>query len=77
MGFEKTQIFAQIPLLLAYCFTEIRQFEVKTDHNSLFLGRHAHIMDRLYIIVMYMSFYGYRKYSNFCSKYVGVILWFY
>jgi hypothetical protein len=31
----------------------------KTDRNSLFLSCDPHIVDRLYITVPYMSFYGF------------------
>jgi hypothetical protein len=41
----------------AYGFTENRQFEAKTDRNSVFLCRDPHIPDSLYITVPYMSFY--------------------
>jgi hypothetical protein len=37
MSFEKNQIFAQNPYVLAYDFTENHQFMVKTDRNSVFL----------------------------------------
>jgi hypothetical protein len=62
---------------LAYDFTENHQFGVKTDRNSIFLGRDRHILDRLYITVPYMSFYGFFKKSNFRSKFIGVSLRFY
>jgi hypothetical protein len=59
MGFKKIQIFAQNMYVLAYGFTENRQFVAKTDQNSIFLYPNPHILDRLYIMVMYISFYGF------------------
>jgi hypothetical protein len=49
---------------------------IKTDRNSVFIGREAHIPDRLYIMVMYLKFYGFQKISNLGSKSNGVILQF-
>jgi hypothetical protein len=43
--------------MLAYGFTENHQFVIKTERNSIFLGRDPHITDRLYITLSYMSFY--------------------
>jgi hypothetical protein len=57
-------------------FTENRQFRAKTDRNSVFLGRCPHIVNRLYIMVPYMSFYRFWTNSNFRSKSVGVSLRF-
>jgi hypothetical protein len=59
MCFQKNQIFAQNPQLLAYDFTEIASLEAKTDWNSVLLGRDLHTQDWLYITVPYMSFYGF------------------
>jgi hypothetical protein len=50
---------------------------IKTDRNSVFIGREAHIPDRLYIMVMYLKFYGFQKISNLGSKFKGVSLRFY
>jgi hypothetical protein len=60
-GFKKKSNLAQNPNLLAFGFTEQCRFVVKTDRNSIFLSRDPHITDRLYIIVMYISFYGFKK----------------
>jgi hypothetical protein len=65
MSFEKNQIFAQNPLVLAYSFTENHQLGAKIDRNSVFLCRDPHITDRLYITVSYMSFYGFKKNPTF------------
>jgi hypothetical protein len=54
--------------VLAYGFTENRQLAAKIDRNSVILGRDPHIPDRLCIMVLYMSFYGFSKFSNFHSK---------
>jgi hypothetical protein len=43
--------------VLAYGFRENRQFAKKTEWNSLFFGPDPHILDRLYVMVLYMSFY--------------------
>jgi hypothetical protein len=61
MGFKKIQNFTQNLYVLAYSFTENHQFTVKTDRNSVFLGREAYILNRLYIMVPYMSFYRFQK----------------
>jgi hypothetical protein len=63
--------------MLAYGFTENRQFGAKTDQNSIFLGRDPHILKQLYIMVLHMSFYGFWNFSIFCSKSIGVSLQFY
>jgi hypothetical protein len=42
---------------LVYGFSENRQFEAKIARNSIILGRDPQIVDRLYITVLYMSFY--------------------
>jgi hypothetical protein len=62
--------------VLAYDFTENHQFATKTERTSVFLGREPHIPDRLYIMVLYMSFYEFSYISNFRSKSIGVGLWF-
>jgi hypothetical protein len=70
MGFQNFQI-------LGYDFTKNCQFISKTKQNSVFLIRDPNIPDRLYIMVMYFSFYRFSKFSNFHSKFVGVGLQFY
>jgi hypothetical protein len=45
MGFKKIQIFCSNALVLAYVFTEDRQFAAKTNQNSVFLGRDSHILE--------------------------------
>jgi hypothetical protein len=39
-------IFAHNPYVLAYGFTENRQFVAKTIQNSVFIYRDPHILDR-------------------------------
>jgi hypothetical protein len=51
----------QNPNVLAFSFTEKHEFVAKTDRNSIFLGCDAHILDQLYIMVIYTSFYGFKK----------------
>jgi hypothetical protein len=63
--------------VLAYGFTENCQFGAKTDRNSVFLGHHPHIANRLSITVPYFNFYGFWQISHFRSKSMGVSLWFY
>jgi hypothetical protein len=63
--------------VLAYGFTENQQFATKTERNLVLLGRDPHIPNWYYIMVPYMSFYGFSKFSNFRSKSVGVGLLFY
>jgi hypothetical protein len=63
--------------VLANGFTENRQFMAKTDRNSVFFGRDPHILDHLYLMVMYMSFMGFQKNPIFCSKSKGVSLRFF
>jgi hypothetical protein len=63
--------------VLAYGFTKNSQFSTKTDRNSVFLGRDPRIANRLSITVPYFNFYGFWKFSHFCSKSNGVSLWFY
>jgi hypothetical protein len=57
MSFNKFQILAQNPKGLAFEFIEERQFVVKTNRNSVFLGRKAHIPDRLHIMVLLIILY--------------------
>jgi hypothetical protein len=59
MGFKKFQILAQNSTVLAFGFIEKYQFVTKTDRNSVFIGREAHIPDRLYIMVMCLKVYGF------------------
>jgi hypothetical protein len=51
------QILAQNLKVLAFGFTENHRFTIKTDGNSVFLGRNPHILDRLYLLILYMRFY--------------------
>jgi hypothetical protein len=44
-------------MALEFNFTGKRWFVAITDRNSVFLGHDPHILDRLYIMVMYISFY--------------------
>jgi hypothetical protein len=50
------------------CSFEKCKFTVKTDQNSAFFGRKAHIPDRIHVMMMYISFYGFLTNSNFSSK---------
>jgi hypothetical protein len=47
--------------VLAYRFTENRQFAANTDRNYVFLSPNLHILDQLYLIAPYMSFYVFSK----------------
>jgi hypothetical protein len=47
--------------VLAFGFTKKYQFVVKTHQNFTSLGRETYIMDRLYITVLYIIFYGFLK----------------
>jgi hypothetical protein len=40
--------------MLVVGFTEKHQFEAETERNSVFLGREAHILVQLYLMVMYI-----------------------
>jgi hypothetical protein len=51
---------AQNPKGLAHSLTEKLQFAAKIDRNSVFLGRKAQILNRLQIIVPYISFYEFK-----------------
>jgi hypothetical protein len=55
---KKNQILSQYPKGLASGFTKKYQFAVQTDRNSVFLYGKAQILDRLHIMVSYLSFYG-------------------
>jgi hypothetical protein len=61
MSFKIFQISSQKPKVFAFDFTKKHQFLTKTDLNFVFLDSDAHIPDRLYIMVMYISFYGFKK----------------
>jgi hypothetical protein len=58
-------------------FYRNRRFASKTDRNSLISGRDHNILDRLYIMVSYMSFYGFSKFLVFRSKSIRVRLQLY
>jgi hypothetical protein len=53
------QILAEKSNVLAFGFIKKRKFKAKTDRDSVFLGRDPQILDRLYLMVMYISFYGF------------------
>jgi hypothetical protein len=58
--FEITMVpLSSLQTVVAYGFTENRQFGAKTDRNSIFLGRDPHMVDRLSKTVPYMNFYGF------------------
>jgi hypothetical protein len=63
--------------VLAYGLTKNCQFGGKTDRNSIFLGHDPRIANRLSIMVPYFNFYGFWKFSHFCSKSKCVSLRFY
>jgi hypothetical protein len=63
--------------VLAYGSTENCQFGAKTDRNSVFLVHDPRIVNRLSIMGPYFNFYGFWKFSHFCSKSKGVSLRFY
>jgi hypothetical protein len=52
---------SQNPKVLAFCFIEKCEFVIKTDRNSIFRGREAHILIQLYIMVLYISFMSFLK----------------
>jgi hypothetical protein len=52
---------AQIPTVLAFSFVEKYQYVIKTNRDSVFISCEAYIPDRLYIIVMYLKFHGFKK----------------
>jgi hypothetical protein len=58
-GVLKNQILDQNSKVLSFGFTAKRQFAAKTGQNSIFLGYKSQILDRLYIMVTYISFYGF------------------
>jgi hypothetical protein len=45
-----------ISVFVTWCATV-----TKTNRNFIFLGREAHIPDRLYIMVMYIIFFVFKK----------------
>jgi hypothetical protein len=55
----KKIILAKNPKLFAFDFTEKCRYVPKTDINSIFLIHDHNIPDRLYIMVLYISFYGF------------------
>jgi hypothetical protein len=55
----KNQISAQNSNVLVFDFIETHQFVLRTDRNSVFLGYEAHILDQLYIMIMYINSYGF------------------
>jgi hypothetical protein len=58
--------------VLGYGFSENHHFTAKTDRKSVFPGHDHHITDQLYLMVLYMSFYGFfLKKSNFRPKSIG------
>jgi hypothetical protein len=61
ISFKKFQILAQNSKELAFDLTKKRQFAAKTDQNSVFLDCKAHIPDQLHIMVLYISFYRFKK----------------
>jgi hypothetical protein len=74
--FWKIDFFFKIHICYPTVLLKITCLGAKTDRNSIFLGRDRHMMDRLYITVPYISFYGFWKNSNFRSKSIGVSLRF-
>jgi hypothetical protein len=75
--FWKNSNFRSKSISVRLRFTENHLFGAKIDQNSVFLGYDPHIVDRLYIMIPYMSFYEFWKNSNFRSKSVAVSIWFY
>jgi hypothetical protein len=59
MGFKKIQNLAENPKQLTFGFTEKRKLATKTDRNLVCLGRNVQILDRLHIMLLYISFYGF------------------
>jgi hypothetical protein len=58
-GFQSFKFSLKNHKPLAYGFSENRQILEKTDRNSIILGRKPYILDRLYIMTLHMSFYGF------------------
>jgi hypothetical protein len=46
-------------MVLAFGLPVKHQFVTKTNRNSVFLSHEVQILDRLYIMVMYINFYGF------------------
>jgi hypothetical protein len=61
MGLIFFKILPQNSKVLAFGCTEKCQFVIKTDRDSVFIGCDAHILHRLYIMVMYLKFYRFKK----------------
>jgi hypothetical protein len=40
-----------------------RLFATKTDRNARFLGHKSQILDWLHILILYISFYGFKKFK--------------
>jgi hypothetical protein len=57
--FLKISNFCSESICVAYGFTKNHQIVVKIVRNSVILGPNPHILDRLYILVSYMSFFGF------------------
>jgi hypothetical protein len=68
--FKKIKNLAQNPKMFAFSFTQKPQFTTKTDRKSIFFVCDPHIPDRLYLMVMYISFTDLKK-LNFDSKSKG------
>jgi hypothetical protein len=54
--------------VLPYGFTENCQFGPSSNRNSIFLGRDPHIMNQLYIMVLYIFFYKFWKNQIFAHN---------
>jgi hypothetical protein len=58
-------------------FYRKHQFTTKTDIKSIFLDREVHILDQLYVMVLYITFLDFNFFSNFDSKSTCVSFQFY
>jgi hypothetical protein len=58
-GFSKLRNYRSKSIVVSLGFTVNRQLPTKTDRNSIFHSRDPHILDWLYIMVPYMSFFGF------------------
>jgi hypothetical protein len=76
-GFQKNSNFSSKFKGLAINLSKKHRFAAKTDWNSVFYGRKAQILDRLHIMVSFIGFYRFSKFSNFGSKCKWVSLQFY
>jgi hypothetical protein len=56
------------PKELVFGFTKKHQFTTKSNRNFAFLDRKTNILDRLYIMVSYISFFGCKKKFKFLLK---------